>query len=537
MIRRVATLAVLLALLILSSGRAGAAEVEFSVAGDAVYEDNVFGTPEEKNDDVVLRFRPGVQAQEREGVVSWRFGYQPSFRYYTQLSEVTGWTHDVFGQLEWRIAPTLSLRVSERFSRVDSLNRFRDDLADEGVPPGEVADVPDFEFRSRSAKLNRFSGALTWAISPTQNLTASAGWNLDEFEELRGDNELIRGALQYVQTVTARNSFGGGIAVSQNEVESIVGGPASTSRFYNVFGTWIHVLEPTTTFSISIGPTWIEPEQFGDPVLLFEDRALFPLRRQAGRTRFVDASSCPSQGGFQVLGPECQAIDVDLFPVEELFFGSQAVDLPVLGEVPSSGGGQLTYFANAVLTKRWERWSAQLSYQRQEAPSSGLGASTVADVLSGSLSWQPGPRWNVAFTATWVRREQITELLTARVQVSGTDVLLPCPGVQDPFGIEGCYFAEPTPGGFNFIRVPGRPQTVRGVAQTVGIRTFTVRQDLETQDIFLRLNASYRLLRNLRLIGSVTYSRSTGAEAFFPGSTDRFRASVGIQYFFDPIHL
>jgi hypothetical protein len=543
----------LLALVVLSAGHAGAVEVDFGLRGEVGYEDNVFGTAQNKRDDVVLRGQPSLRIREREGVVSWEFRYSPWFRYFVDHDEVSGWSHDVFGEAVWRITPALRLRVSERFSRVDSLGRFFEDVAEEGIPEAEAGDVPDFDLRTRRSKLNRLSGALTWDVSPTQTLTFQTSWSLNRFDrEQRGDNDLLRAEVRYLQIVTERSSLGGGVSASQSEVDSITGGAASRSRFYNLFGSWQYALDPTTFLSVSAGPAWVRPERLGTPAaVVFEDRQRFPLRQEDGEIRFIAASSCPTREGVRVFGADCAAIPVALRPEEAAFFLSQRVDLELLGEIPSPASGSLTFFADATLTKRWERWLAQLSYRRQEATTSGLfGASTVADVVSASLTWQAALRWDIAFNAAWVRREQATELLTGAVQVAPRSILLDCETVGEvvPDTIlrrGGCFPSSTVVVFPPFGEIPfplgdeiPRPQTVSGVAQSVGVRTFTVKRDVESQQIFLGLSSRYRLSKNLRLVGNVSYSRQRfDADFLTRGTASRFRASVGIQYDFDTIHF
>ncbi len=70
-------------------------------------------------------------------------------------------------------------------------------------------------------------------------------------------------------------------------------------------------------------------------------------------------------------------------------------DLELAGPVPSGSDSSLTYFANLSLSKRWEQWSGTISYRRQQSDSSGLGSSTVADIVSGVLEWRPSPRWQL----------------------------------------------------------------------------------------------------------------------------------------------
>jgi hypothetical protein len=134
-----------------------------------------------------------------------------------------------------------------------------------------------------------------------------------------------------------------------------------------------------------------------------------------------------------------------------------------------------------ALSKRWEQWSGTLSYRRQQSDSSGVGTTTVADVVSGALEWRPSPKWTGGLRLAWTRQSSATEAVQTLVAV--TPVTLP-------------------------LESTGR--TFQDVAQATGLKTVTVDQDLHIDTWWVGLDARYRSPAGLSL-RCVTYWDQKGS--------------------------
>jgi len=505
---------------------AAAVDLNLSTRGEVSYESNVFGSAQNEVDDEVLRFRPRAELIDRDGDLTWRFFYQPSYRYFRDTSSVRGWDHDLSGNFEWRISPTWTLEASDRFARVDSLSRFIDQSGPDFGDAVLDSSALDFEAMSRRTKRNRFDGTLTWQMAADKTWILGVDHNVN-----RGDNQLLRTTLQYIQQVSARNALGGGFSFSQNDVGSRTDAPDRQSRFYNLFGTWRHVFDPTLEFSVSAGPTLVdgdEPQSLPDDIVALQ----IPVRREMGQPFLVDASTCPVVDGVPVLSPDCELLREGSLPSGQVRSGqlspaeANALEqgLVLLSRETSqlsSGGAELNFFANASVTKRWETWLAELAYRRQESTSSGFGSSTIADIVSLRVSWTPSQRWDFDLFGAWTRRDQATDTIQTFVRVEEVGVVLPC----------NQFF-------LGFCVAPNRPLLLEGAARNAGFRALQVTRNIETVTYAMRLRARYKLRKNVYLIGRFTWTRQEVKDDLLErGNVDRFVTSFGVEYRFDPIHL
>jgi hypothetical protein len=83
-----------------------------------------------------------------------------------------------------------------------------------------------------------------------------------------------------------------------------------------------------------------------------------------------------------------------------------------LTSVDDSGFGALevTYFARLALIKDWERWHAEVSYERSSDDSGTLGTSSVQDALQLVLRWEPARLWSVALTGGYSLLDQASDV-------------------------------------------------------------------------------------------------------------------------------
>jgi hypothetical protein len=240
-----------------------------------------------------------------------------------------------------------------------------------------------------------------------------------------------------------------------------------------------------------------------------------------GQQRLVRATSCPTEDGTLILTGDCDVIDedlpVNLFQPGILELWNPTGDLELVGSVPSGSNQTLTYFANMTLSKRWEQWSGTISYRRQQSDSSGLGSSTVADVVTGVLDWTPSPRWHSTLRVALTRQSQATQPVGTFVAVEGADLSTNlAPGVF--FGGLGPAFTD--------------------VAESVALRAIEFSQDIDILTLWLNLNVRYRLTKRTSLFGNIIYwNQSSGGDSDFGREYDRYRVNIGVNYRFDPIRL
>ena len=227
-------------------------------------------------------------------------------------------------------------------------------------------------------------------------LTLTLGHNLIDFDrEERSDRQTLSALGHYQQTISRRDQLGGGVSYRRSSYDASSVRESQSTDFYNVFGSWVHQFDETLELSVAAGPTWVKGDDQDNIVAVAPNQLLYPLLSIDGENRLVRATSCSRDEGTLILTADCDVIDQNLTPAQENAVRSIRTDLELVGPVPSGSDSSLTYFANLSLSKRWEQWSGTISYRRQQSDSSGLGSSTVADILSGVLEWRPSPRWQL----------------------------------------------------------------------------------------------------------------------------------------------
>lgn len=490
-----------------------AQELTLGVSATGGHDSNVFSTPIEEVDDYSFRIAPNALLKDREGDLQWSFLYKPSFEYFTDNHQARGWDHLAEGKLKWQINPTTHLEVSDRFGRYRSTSQFNQ-VINEGTDDG-IVDVTRTTFGLNRNVRNTFDASLTHRLSPARSLIFSVGQNLTDYSSDRiARRDTLSATGRYMQMVSRRNALGGGVSYRRSSFDSTTAPDGTVLRnsqstdFYNLFGSWQHQFDPTLTMSVSLGPTWVKGESQDDIVRTAENQLLFPLVSVEGENKLVRASSCPTEDGTLILTGDCDVIDQDLTPAMDRAVRTVRTDLEHEGSVPSRSNESLTYFANVTLSKRWEQWNGSLSYRRQQSDSSGLGSSTVADIVTGILDWKPSPRWRSTLRVSLTRQSQATEGIQMVTAVMATD-LTPVfgPGFED-------------------------------VAEAFALRSVKIDQDADVLTLSLRLGVRYRLTKRTTLLGELNFwDQNRGGGTGVGRDYDRLRVHFGVEYQFEPIRL
>jgi hypothetical protein len=230
---------------------------------------------------------------------------------------------------------------------------------------------------------------------------------------------------------------------------------------------------------------------------------------QDGLPLALDPSTCPMENGFRYLAASCETFSPPFVP--SLARRQEVASLAFPDDAQSRS--RVTYFADVSLRKNWEQWTARLSYRRQD-DSSGAGFSSIADIVSGSLSWEPSPRWLFSFSAAWIRQEQAGESFLPVVQVS--------PGAAD---------------GIVLLGIPLSATATR-IAEATAIREIEFDNEFEQTQITLSFRTRYRLTRRVSIVSRLVFvdrdeNRNLGRGIDY----SRFRGAIGVFYEFDPIRL
>jgi hypothetical protein len=150
-------------------------ELILGVHALSAYDSNIFGTEDDKEDDVSFRIEPDALLEDHEGGFQWDFRYRPSYEQFVDFSDKSGWTHLANGGLSWQVDPKTRVELLDRFGRFQSVSRFN-----ELVTTGEadlVGDATEFGFRSDDNTRNTVDASLTHNLTPRQMLIFDLGHN------------------------------------------------------------------------------------------------------------------------------------------------------------------------------------------------------------------------------------------------------------------------------------------------------------------------------------------------------------------------
>ena len=490
-----------LALLLVGSTTAGAADLTLGGRADTVFDNNVFSSDKDRKDDVSVRANPWMQLRDPDGRLQWKLKYGPSYEYFFQAgSQISGWDQDADGSLKLQLDPKTELRLSDHFQRFRSLNRLNESVVSGGVPSLVLRDTRD-KFNRNSAEFN-----LDHNLSPTQVVSLFGShffWNFDN--EQRRDRQIFGAGARFLQRLDERTSLGGTISWSRQHFDAVGVADSTESDFIHFAGNLVYSFDPTFQLTLSAGPTLVlldKPKDAPSQAVV----AQFPTENGSLTGRLLDAGSCPTADGSPVLTGACRAIPgtAGLGPL----LGAPLVTVPFAGSRPSFGTTDVTFFANLEAIKRWENWVARLSYNRSDDSSAGIGVSSIADVVHGRLAWHPSPRWEFGLSAYWIRRTQAQDVSQTVVGVG-------------PCGSPAC-------------TAFGVPQA----AQAQSLRTLKLSSDIELITWTAALTGRFRLDKRTTLTSLVRWSREESRGNFRNDrSFNRLVARLGIEYEFRPIHL
>jgi len=517
-------------ILLLSVSRAGAEELGLGFTSSLEYDDNVFNTSEDsttsKEEDFVFRVGPRVTLTRDRGDFTYRVRYSVLWENFVEESGFDNFDHSLDLRGTWRLGPRTSLTVADRFRLTESVNR-RFGFDDEIVADPLIEDTPDFEVDRQELTTNTASLRLVHQFTPRLEGQASLSFRLFRSDrDTSFDSESISGSASISYALDMNDRLGFGAGLTQTSVDGLRGGSSDT-RFFRFFGIWSHIFDPNTSFSIQAGPTFVDGDDNDSLfVAAVQGTQAFPSETtESGGIRFIDPSTCPTEDGEPFLADRC-----DLFPTE--FANSSplatfARNAPVnlveqFGNEGSSG--RVTFFADMSFVKRWESWSTRISFRRTDSTSTGQGGTTILNVFSGQVRWEPAPRWDVSLVGNLSTRTSATEQLQT---VIGLDPVEFCLG-----GLDG-----DTP---QSVRLPGScpaGTTAVPAAAAVDLRRVETDDTFESRSLSGRLRISRRVGRRGSVFLRLNYLTQERDDLNSDREFDNFRAMIGFRWDLDPLHL
>jgi len=482
-----------------ASDRAHAAEVIFGAESSVEYDTNVFRTEDDVDDDGTFVFGPTFRLREDHKALTYDLRYHPTYDKYFTFDELDGFEQRLTAAAAYRLSPRTEITAGNNFYMLSSISRqaFVTELQTDPIVQDTRENILVDEYRFGAAHLftSRLRGALDFN-----------GYLYDPEDKDRASSLTNGVNLSTLYSLTRVDRLGGGVGFTNQDFD-VESGADSTTRFYRTYATWSHDFDPTFSFTIQAGPTWVDSEQDDSSVSSTALVQSFPLQTSGAESFFTDIRTCPTlSDGTPYLSSDCAPLPGAIAPANLPLITGQGTVVPVVVE-DSGNSSKLTYFGSLDIAKKWRDFTASAGYRRSNGTTSGTGSSTVNDTVSGSVSWRPDRLWTISLTARWDRQKSATKQLVF-VQTLGAP-------------------AEP------IVGVP-----VPNAAFSSGLTTVRIDDALNIKTTSVYLRVERRLTRRLATFARAVWTDQTSKRTTInTNSYDDVRVGIGFRYEFDPIEV
>ena len=510
-----------------------AANLEFSAGGEAEYDDNVFRSVEDKQDDVLFRLRPGVRVYEDHGDdLNFSAGYQAPVEFSVHNShELDDVDHVGDGNFSYHPNQRFDVFGLENYGYLRSTLRQPDvNTQAQALNPGTL----EFTDQRDRVKTNDATLGMNYHFSPRTVGRVIAGSEF--FDSSRQDRARVwsvSGSADAQYKLTLKHQLGAGAGYSYQDFGDRLDIPGSQTQTYRVFGSWRWAISQTLTFDLTSGPAYLETQQAHADRQRIATRFPFSVLPAANVSGFFDKNgnqlSGPIGSGSLLLssldsttGTNCGLVGG--IPVASLCNGNIIIDsntdpatvsavkgdtLPITNRNPSGQSDRnFNWFVDLTLSQRWSPTLASaLRYTRQQGDASGVGGTVIVDAVSLSNTWDFADRWQFALRGDFARRESAFDINQTYDIVSGQT--LPGGSAVDIAGRTGT--------AFNSTR------NVQIDTNSYGVAGRITHQLFKTTSIYVQARYTKQDSR----------SNSLGADSDF----ENFLATFGVHHIFEPIPL
>jgi len=491
---------------------AAATEVHFGAKAEGIYDNNIFSASSQEQKDGSFRITPFLEAEDPSGKLHWRLRYSPAYEYFIQTTDlnpsIKELDHDVNGSAQIFLSRRTVLQLSDQFSRFHSVNRFNQAV---GISGGGT--LVQLVGERRAFNRNTANATLRHSFTRRDSLELSVDSLLFNFSDSDSrDRSSFSSRLRFTHVLNERLSLGASLSWSRQHFEGLRAAPATNTRFLNFSGETSWQIAPSFSINFSGGPALV----FSDTVSPANSAivAQVPSVQTAAGLRVLDISTCRRLPDGTPFLSGCQPFPTPLSPQAQ--FAVQNVFVPVQNTSPVNepANTDLTFFAAAGFTKRWEQWTASAQFRRSQDSAGSNGVSSISNLLFGGLRWRPAPRWNVSLNGSFNKRVQTGTLSRNVIALAPRGLCaslpIPCP--------------------------PGTLLT--NVASASSLRFIDVNNDLTVTTYNAFINTSYRLTKRVTLSAVASYINEKDQGSFsLDQSFNRFTLRVGLRYEFRPVRF
>ena len=516
-----------------------AASLEFSAGGEVEYDNNVFRSEENEQDDVLFRLRPGVRVYEDHGDdLNFSAGYEApvelSVDYSDELDDVD---HIGVGNFNYHANDRVEVFGSEQFGYLRSTLRQPDvNTQAQTLDPGTL----EFNDERDRVKTNDASLGLNYHFSPRTvgRVIGSSSY----FDSTRDDRARVwsaSGMADAQYRLTLKHQVGAGAGYSYQDFADRLDIPGSQTSTYRVFGSWRWTITETLSLDLTAGPAYLETDQEDADRVRSESTFPFSVLPAAQVEGFFNKNGAPLFGNPEnsgnigagsllvssldsTTGLNCGVIEGD--PVASLCNGNIIIDsnndqatidairaarTSVVNINPAGESDEeFTGFVDLTVAQRWSpTLSTALRYSRQQGDASGVGGTVIVDSVSLSNTWEFAQRWQLAVRGDFARRESAFDIAQTYDVVEG----------------------QAAPGG-SAAEIAARNGTAFSSKRNV---------EIDTNSWSLGGRITHQLFKTTSTYVQARYgeqdskSNSLGSDSDF----ENFLATFGVRHVFEPIPL
>lgn len=394
------TAGTLAALCFVLPGQAWGADAQLSVGGGVEWDNNVARIGQPPEDDFIFRVNPKLRFIEDEGKATWNLFYAPTYENAVESSVVDGFRHYFVGNGSYHLSDATEFFFRDNFQLSDTINTVTA-LDEQGASIIASADERVLRNNLIVGVQHSFTPRLLGSLSLNHRFFTS-----DVAD--RSDNQSYGGNARVRYKYTPLHTFGIGVAATQQDFKRSKSGrvSGSDSLFVNLFGSWEWMVDETTNFEITVGPTFIDSNQAApgplDPVPIVPHQVL-----DDGTVQVFSTTNCRMINMLPVVSQDCDQIRVT-DPTDIANIRSPAnVTVPMFATPPAPlSDTAWTIFGEAKLSKRWApNITSELAYSRRDSTASGVGGSSVLDYIYFTTNWQISPVWDTSIRADWTQRQ------------------------------------------------------------------------------------------------------------------------------------
>lgn len=244
--------AVLVLLVLLSSGAAGAIDVKLAITAETKFDTNVERQENDEQQDVSFRFIPFGSISQDEGKFTWRLSYSPAAEVFATRSDNNFLSHFLQAQSSYSLTNKTLLDFANRFSVVQN-------LGDQNI---DSASAPNNDTQRNTVITNDAVLTARHIINPrwvSDSTLSHSYFDSDNNQSVDSNSLALQQAFNY--RLNGNNTVGAGGGATFQFFESVDTQPASQTQVYRTFASWQRQFGETTSVALRGGPAFIQTQQ------------------------------------------------------------------------------------------------------------------------------------------------------------------------------------------------------------------------------------------------------------------------------------